>query len=207
MGILGKVSAALVGAAAVMSVSVGVTEAAPAAPDPYSTKVNTTTVVTTPTPIRTHTRVEMTVEVTANHPTQPTGRVTLTLHAAPGGGGQSRAAAAGPDGWTRTIDYDGGSEQLLGPAFPQKGTWLVTAVFTPDDTATFRGSRDGWTFEVVSRGGGNGGDGDGDDNGGLLPDTGGPALLWLLLGVGLVGGGAGAVVVARRRREPAPAAA
>ena len=79
--------------------------------------------------------------------------------------------------------------------------WLVTAVFHPTDK-TFRGSRDGWTFEVVD-GGGDNPDADDNDNDGLLPDTGGPALLWLLLGVGLVGGGAGAVVVARRRRETA----
>jgi hypothetical protein len=138
--------------------------------------------------------------VTANSPLEPTGKVTITLHSAPGGGGQARAAAAGPSGWTRTIDYDGGTEHLVGPAFASEGTWLVTAVFAPDDHQ-FRGSRGGWTFDVVSGLGGDNDSGDDDDNGGLLPDTGGPGLLWLLLGLALVGGGATTLLVVARRRR------
>ena len=202
MGILGRVASALVTSAVLMSASVGAVEAASTAPDPYSTKINTKTVVTTPTPIRTNTAVEISVKVTANSPDTPKGEITLQLSPAPGGAGQSRAAAAGPADWSRTIQYDGGTDHVTGPAFPKTGDWLVTAVFTPDGN-TFRGSRDGWIFEVID-----GPDNPGDDNdeGGLLPDTGGPALLWLLLGVGLVGSGAAAVVVARRRRTSAPAA-
>jgi LPXTG-motif cell wall-anchored protein len=205
MHILGRVTAALVTTVAVMSASVGAGQAAPSASDPYSTKITTKTVVRTPTPIHTDTHVDISVKVTANSPTTPTGEIKLTLHSSTGGGGQARSAAAGPDGWTRTISYNGGTDHVRGPAFPKVGDWLVTAVFTPADD-TFRGSRDGWVFEVIS---GNGGDDNGDDNnddGGLLPDTGGPALLWLLLGVGLVGAGGAAVVVARRRRESGPSA-
>ncbi len=204
MRTLGRVAAALATSVVLSSAAVGAGEAATTASDPYSTRINTETTVRTPTPIRTGTRIAMSVTVTANSPQTPTGTVTLTLHSSPGGAGQSLTAAADLDGWSRTVDYDGGTERLMGPAFPKTGDWLVTAVFHPADN-TFRGSRDGWTFEVIAGGGDNPG-GDDDDNDGLLPDTGGPALLWLLLGVGLVGGGAGAVVLARRRRAtPHPA--
>lgn len=200
MGILGRVTAALVTAVALSSASVGAADAAPTATDPYSATITTRTVVTTPSPIRVDTRVDIKVRVTANSPNRPTGQVTLRLSPAPNGAGQARSVAAGPADWSRTIDYDGGVERVTGPAFPKTGDWLVTAVFTPDD-AEFRGSRDGWAFEVIA---GDDGDDDGDDgdddNGGLLPDTGGPALLWLLLGLALVGGGIAAVVITRRRR-------
>jgi LPXTG-motif cell wall-anchored protein len=33
----------------------------------------------------------------------------------------------------------------------------------------------------------------------VLPDTGGPNVVWLLLGLALVGGGGGLVIAARRR--------
>ncbi len=210
MGILGRVASALATSVVLMSASVGAVGALgpagpdAAAPDPYSTKINTRTVVTTPTPIRTGTAVDISVKVTANSPETPTGEITLRLSPAPGGSGQSRVAAAGPADWTRTIQYDGGTDHVTGPSFPETGFWLVTAVFTPDGN-TFRGSRDGWVLEVAD-GGANPGADDGDDNG-LLPDTGGPALLWLLLGVALVGGGAAAVIVARRRRTSVPTTA
>jgi hypothetical protein len=206
MGIFGRFSAALATTAVLMAVlmsaSVG---ASTASADPYSARINTKTVVTTPSPIRVDTRVDISVKVTANSPQTPTGTVTLNLSSAPDGAGQTRAAAAGPADWSRTIQYGGGTEHVTGPAFPKTGDWLVTAVFHPDGN-TFRGSRDGWIFEVIDGSGGNPDD-DGDDDNGLLPDTGGPALLWLLLGVGLVGGGGAAIVLARRRRTSTPVAA
>jgi len=205
MGILGRVTAALVTAVALSSASVGAVDAAPSATDPYSATITTRTIVRTPSPIRINAKVDISIRVTANSPTQPTGEVTIKLSPAPNGAGQARSAAAGPPDWTRTIDYDGGVERVVGPAFAKTGDWLVTAVFTPDD-AEFRGSRDAVTFEVIA--GDNDGDDDGDDDdGGLLPDTGGPALLWLLLGLALVGGGVAAVVITRRRRTSAPTTA
>lgn len=204
MTMLSRLSAALVAVIAASTVSVGAF-AASAAPDPYSGKVTTHTTVTTPDPIHTHVHVDISVKVTANSPTQPKGSVTLALSPAPHGGGQARFAPAGPGSWHRTIDYNGGTVKVTGPAFAKVGEWLVTAHFTPDGNH-FRGSRDGWRFSVIAGQDHDNGDNDDDDNGGLLPDTGGPALLWLLLGVCLVGGGAGAVVVARRRaEEPASA--
>ncbi len=208
MGMLGRIAIALASALLLTSASVGAVGAVGAVgvvgADPYSTKVTTKTVVTTPSPIRTDTRVDISVKVTTNSPQTPKGSIRLTLSAAPDGAGQGRSAA-GPAGWTRTIRYDGGTDQVRGPAFPRTGHWLVRAVFTPDGN-TFRGSRDGWVFEVIAGSDNDPGGDDDDGGGGLLPDAGGPALLWLLLGIGLVGGGAAAVVVARRRRTGSIAA-
>lgn len=204
MRILSLLSAGLVAAAAVSTVSVGAASAVSSAPDPYSVKVTTHTTVTTPDPIHTDVRVDIQVKVTANSPTQPTGTVALSLSAAPHGGGQARSVAAGPGGWHRTIDYNGGTVHVTGPSFPKVGDWLVTARFTPGDDQ-FRGSHDGANFSVIAGQGHDNGHND-HDNGGLLPDTGGPALLWLLLGGCLLGGGATAVVMARRRAgEPVSA--
>ena len=143
------------------------------------------------------------MRVSANSPETPTGSVTFTLRAATGGAGQ--AGTAGPAGWTRTIDYDGGTARVVGPAFEEAGDWVVTAEFAPGD-AQFRGSRDQQAFEVIEGSDHDDNDDNDDDNSGLLPDTGGPALLWVLLGLGLVGGGGVAVVVARRRRQAVPVA-
>jgi hypothetical protein len=71
-----------------------------------------------------------------------------------------------------------------------------TAVSTTSDPYSTK-INTGWLFEVIAGGGDH--PGDDTDDGGLLPDTGGPALLWLLLGVGLVGGGIATVLYARRR--------
>lgn len=210
--------AALVSTA--LAASVGVADAAQ---DPYSADVTTRTTVRTPDPVQTHTRVTITVRVTANSPSEPTGTVTLELSPSPAGAGQERSAAASPRNWSRTVDYDGGTQEVTGPKFPKPGEWLLTAEFTADDPR-FRGSRDEWRFSVVDRPKHNdqasAGDsdqsdqsddsdgtdvrGDGDDASGLLPDAGGPALLWLLLGLALVVSGIGAVLVARRR-STAPA--
>lgn len=202
MGILGRTAAALA-ATLITSVSLGATAATASDPDPYSAKIATETKVSTPSPIRTKTKVAITIDVTANSPTSPTGTVEVTLHSAPGGAGQARSAAADLDGWTRTIRYDGSTARLTGPAFSETGDWLVTAEFTPGDSQ-FRGSRGATTFEVITSDGGDGSD-DGDDNGGLLPDAGGPGLVWLVLGLGLVGIGIAGVLAVRRRRAPTAA--
>lgn len=209
MGIFRRAAVALATASALTSASVAAGSAAGAAADPYSPTINTVLEVRTPDPIRTDVTLDISVQVTANSPDQPTGTIRLDLKPAPGGAGQSRAAAAAPGDWSRTVDYNGGKQTVRGPQFPKAGEWVLSGVFTPDDPSQFRSDGDTWRFTVIA-GNGNNGNNDGDDDGfagGLLPDTGGPALLWLLLGLGLLGGGATAVVVARQRREPGPAPA
>jgi LPXTG-motif cell wall-anchored protein len=115
---------------------------------------------------------------------------------------------------TWTLTYDGQTRNRSGNP--------VTATFDTDEvdeptqtTVTATVTQDGGsitcngTIVLLPRDGddGDGDDGDGDgngggggDNGGLLPNTGGERLLWLIVGTILVVTGGG-VVVASRRRE------
>lgn len=167
------------------------------APDPYSSKITTEVIVRTPAVVDTGVRIRISVRVKANSPLTPTGKVRLTLSPAPGGAGQTLVRAGGAR-WDRTFHYNGGTAHLTGPAFPKRGDWVLTAVFTADDPQ-FRDSRDTWSFSVVPASDHHHGNNQDNGAGGLLPDTGGPAMLWLLLGIGLVGGGSATVVYSRRR--------
>jgi LPXTG-motif cell wall-anchored protein len=104
---------------------------------------------------------------------------------------------------TATCEYNSGPQTLGGGSASSLGTSLHTA-----DPASASGSGE-QTLLPRHHGDDNGdgdndGDGDGDgnggDNGGLLPNTGGERLAWLIIGgmLVLVGGG---VVVASRRRD------
>lgn len=196
-------SVALAGAVLGAVAAVGMPATVAAEPDPYSPGVISRLIVSTPSPIEVQSRITISVKVASNSPVTPTGTVRLTLTALRGGAGQSMAAAAGPDGWSRTVAYTGGTERVVGPELPTTGAWLLTGVFRPSSD-DFRGDRDAWVFRVVNSTDEDEGP-DEEGPGGLLPDTGGPALFWLLLGVGLVGGGAATVVYARRRTMPATA--
>ncbi|MEZ0579242.1 hypothetical protein [Nocardioides sp. MH1] len=139
-------------------------------------------------------KVHIKLSVDANSPTPPTGSVTLVLLAGPAGG---VARVDLSEIWSRTVHYSGGTKTVIGPALQAAQHYKVAMKFHPSDD-TFRKCSAAALFavEAVNDHQHNGGGGPG----GLLPDTGGPALLWLLLGVGLVGGGTGSVVYARRRR-------
>lgn len=180
---------AMLGAAAL--VGGGATAAAhAAAPDPYSPAVQTSCRVQVPRAVEPGERVVVKVTVKANSPSRPTGTIRLDIDSSGG-----RAV------WSRAVDYNGGTKQVLGPALA-KGGYEVSARFQSGDD-TFAKCRGSVAFDVAALGGGGGGDDDDDGIGGLLPDTGGPALLWLLLGLGLVGGGTATVVYSRRRSAPA----
>lgn len=98
--------------------------------------------------------------------------------------------------FSATVHFTDQPVRIDGPSLP-KGTYTATAALTPD-SSRYLPSQGSTAFKV-----GLGGTTPGQDNGGTgLPDTGGPNLVWLLLGSGLVVGGAGGVLYARRR-EPA----
>ena len=99
-----------------------------------------------------------------------------------------------------------GTKTVVARSLPKGNDYRATARFRPSDN-TFKRCHDSTPFAVAAVNNHNhnpNGDNSGGP-GGLLPDTGGPALLWLLLGLGLVGGGTGAVVYSRRKQAPAPA--
>ncbi len=184
-------SVVLVGALLGAVSLVGVAAEARSAPDPYSGTIDTSCSISVPAVIEPGKRVTVRVGVSANNPTQPTGRLDLTISTSPGG----------DTVWTKTVPYNGGTKKIVGPKLP-KADYMASARFRPSDT-TFARCRDSEQFAVDSINDNNPPDDPGP--GGLLPDTGGPALLWLLVGVGLVGGGTASIAYSRRRNAPATA--
>ena len=174
---------------------IGLPASAQAAPDPYSGGVQTSCRVSVPPTLEPGQKVVVTVSVEANSATPPRGDIDLSINTAPGG----------DNVFQKTVPYNGGDKRIVGPKL-QGGDYEVVARFRPgnDDFLRCRGHL---AFEVQATGDERDPDDAGDDNGpgGLLPDTGGPALLWLLLGTTLVGGGAATVVYARRRTDAAAA--
>ncbi|MDZ5621662.1 LPXTG cell wall anchor domain-containing protein [Nocardioides sp. HM23] len=179
--ILGAVS--LVGAPA---------HAGAAAPDPYSGSIETDCSISVPAVVEPGKRVVIRVSVDANSQTTPTGDIAVTITERPSGDAV----------WDRTVNYNGGTKRIVGPVLDKDRSYAATARFFPSDN-TFARCRASEAFAVDTLDDNN----PPDDNGpgGLLPDTGGPAMLWLLVGVGLLGGGAATVVYARRRTSPATA--
>jgi hypothetical protein len=186
----GVIAGAIIGAVSFL----GVPAQASAAPDPYSPSVETDCRISVPAVIEPGKHVVIRIRIAANSPTPPTGEVELSILTVPGG----------KVVWTKTVVYNGGTQKVIGPVLPEGDDYRVVSRFAPD--AGFAKCRSVLPFLVDDVRAGNPPD-DNDDAapGGLLPDTGGPALLWLLLGLGLVGGGTATVVYARRRSAPVPA--
>ena len=109
----------------------------------------------------------------------PTGQVTVSI-------------PRKPDAWSVSARYEGKPLRLVGPRLP-KGKHVATVVFRPDDQR-FSGCRDQAPFGVGGVGGGGGGQG-----GETLPNTGGPHVMWLVAGMGLLATGGGLVERGRRR--------
>lgn len=177
---------------AVSLVGVPTQAAHAAAPDPYSGSIETDCGVSVPAVVKPGKPVIIKISVDANSPTPPTGQVTVAIKVKP----------SGNTVWDKTVNYNGGTKTVVGPVLDNSRNYSVSSRFKPSD-ATFAKCHAAVAFAV-----GTANDNDDDDDngpGGLLPDTGGPALLWLLLGVGLVGGGTATVVYARRRSAPATA--
>jgi len=171
---------------------VGVPAQAGGAPDPYSGSVETECSISVPAVVEPGSRVVMKVSVDANSPTAPTGKIAVSISEKP----------SGDVVWDKTVNYNGGTKRIVGPVLARDHEYVALARFFPDDK-TFARCRASEAFAVDTIDDDNPPDDDGP--GGLLPDTGGPAMLWLLLGVGLVGGGTATVVYARRRNAPATA--
>lgn len=159
------------------------------APDPYSGNIDTSCSINVPEVVESGKHVVIKVSVTANSPKTPKGMVDLSI------------SEAGSTVWTKSVSYNGGTKTVVGPVVP-KADYVAKMRFRPSGN-TFDPCRDVDAFEVGAINDNTPPDDAGP--GGLLPDTGGPALLWLLVGVGLVGGGAATVAYSRRRNAPAPA--
>ena len=178
---------------ALLSVAVFVLPAAGADAAPYNPRIPTTTHITAVT----HgpgNNVTLLIRVTANGGGTPKGSLDLGVSPASATPRAARAASGTP--WHKTVAYNGGRISVTGPVVG-RGSYVATAAFDAS-RHKFLNSSDVTRFRL---GNGSPNDNDNDnDNNGILPGTGGPNLLWLLLGGGLLVAGSGAVVVARRQR-------
>lgn len=180
-----KKSVALTALAAALVVA----PAATAEADPYSPAIPTVTLIEATVsgpgePVILH------VSASANTPAPPEGDIAVELTTSPGA---ARSAVAAPL-FTTTVHFVDDAVRIVGPRLPQ-GTYLASAEFTPDNANRFLPSDDTTGVRIGVRGGPGGGDGDD------LPNTGGPSVMWLILGTGLVAAGSGGVGYGRRRQR------
>ncbi|QYJ04383.1 LPXTG cell wall anchor domain-containing protein [Nocardioides panacisoli] len=159
-----------------------------AAADGYGPQVPTAVAIEVDDEIRVGDDVVITYSVRANSDEGPI-EGTLAINGAPGSSDAAdRTFAQTRDYADTPITVNLGSQPI--------GDYTTSASFTPDAGSVYLPSTGTATYRVV--GGRTGGPGD-DGAGGILPNTGGPAVWWLLLGSLLVAGGAGVVHAGRRR--------
>jgi LPXTG-motif cell wall-anchored protein len=209
-----KKLAALVSAATLSLSGVALASASAQAPDPYQAQLRTRTLVNLPVEVKPGTHVPTSVVVHPNGavqsraagraagaqakagPGQPKGHIELTY----------RKIGGGIVG-TMTKAYHGHVIRFPGPALPTKGRYTVHAQYVPGAASVYRGSADNDDSLVRVGSGPNHHNNPpppphgGPPPGGVLPDTGGPDMGWLLLGLGLVFSGGGLVVASRARRQ------
>jgi LPXTG-motif cell wall-anchored protein len=184
-------------ALATLAAAFAVAPSAPAlADDGYTVKIPTVTHIQVIT-AEPGEPIVLEVSASANAPTPPAGNIAVTVSAGGHAARGAQAAAAKPV-FSTTVHFVDKPIRVTGPRLP-KGGYLAHAALSPDDTARFLPSSDTTTFRIGAAGGGGG------DKGGALPNTGGPDLIWLVLGAGLVAAGAGGVGYGRRRSVPAAA--
>ncbi len=169
--------------------------------DPYTAGVRTSCNISVPAVVRVGLapRIRITVRPNAAQASgaraeKPTGTVAL------------RITKAGTSIFSRTVDYNGAPVTVVGPVINQPGHYVVHARFRTADGTTFKSCQNTTAFDVRQDDAPDAGpspDPGVNNPDGLLPDTGGPNLLWLILGLVLVGSGGGLLYVAKRR-PPGP---
>lgn len=172
--------------AALALVPVGLVAGPAQADDTYVPSVPTSCTIDAPSVVKVGQRVRLTLEVSSNTGGSIDGSVDLTI---------STARQAKGVVWTKTVRYEGSPVRVLGPKLP-RGSYRVNMAFTPDD-GELVGCRTSAAFRVGASGD-TGDEVDSSSDG--LPNTGGPHLYLLVLGLSLVGGGGALVSEARRRR-------
>jgi hypothetical protein len=166
--------------------------------DPYTAGIRTSCNVAVPAVVKRGTAPRISVNVRPNGPAQgarPEGSVQVTI------------SNAGRRIFTRNVGYHGSAVQVTGPALTQTGRYQVRAQFRTADGSVFKSCNGSAAFDIRSGQapdtGGPGTDPGSVPPGGILPDTGGPHLLWLLLALALLGSGS-TMVYAAKRRQRAP---
>ena len=173
--------------------------AAHVADDDYAAGVRTSCHVAVPAVVNAGSAPRIRVDVRPNapapaagtHAARPTGSVTVSIR------------RSGVGVFSETVDYNGSPVTIQGPALSEPGRFQVRGSFRAGDGSVYKSCQGDASFQLASH---NDGPDDGpvpnpgvQHPGGLLPDTGGPNVVWLLLGLTLVGGGVGLVIAAKRR--------
>ncbi|MBM0128098.1 LPXTG cell wall anchor domain-containing protein [Pimelobacter simplex] len=182
-------------ALATLAVAFTVAPSAPSsAEDGYTVKIPTVTDIQVIT-AEPGEPIVLQVSASANYPTPPAGNIAVTVSSG-GSAAQGAQAVVAKPVFTTTVHFTDKPVRVKGPRLP-KGGYLAHAALSPDNAALFLPSSDTARFRIGAA------DGGGDDKGGALPNTGGPDLLWLVLGGGLVAAGVGSVSYGRRRATAA----
>ena len=163
--------------------------------DPYTAGIRTSCTVTVPAVVKRGTAPTIRVNVRPNGPAKgarPEGKIQVSI------------SKAGSRIFTKTVDYHGTAVRVQGPTLNQLGRYRVTTHFKTADGSVFKSCSGSAAFDIrAGQAPDNTGPGPNGANttpGGLLPNTGGPDIRWLLLGLTLLGTGLGLVVAARQRR-------
>lgn len=138
-------------------------------------------------------RVVIDVSVTANGAEQPTGTVDVSISK---GNATARGARAAAPVWTATERYEGAPLRIVGPRLGA-GDYLAGLAFSPEGNL-YASCNDTTRFRVAAGEVGGRDSGGGPGGSGFLPNTGGPHLILLLLGLGMVAVGGGTVVRSRQ---------
>jgi len=208
-----KLAAALALVLTSFMVALGLAAPANAADDDYTAGMRTSCHLSMPATIDVGDSPRIRVTVRSNGPVpaastrgaaraaraeQPHGTVTVNI------------TRNGSSIFTRTAAYEGSPVTIVGPVINQVGRYVVNAKFRAEDGSVFRNCQDSTAFELRKGDGPDGPDGPGgpgpdggtDNPDGLLPDTGGPNVRWLLLGMAMMIAGLGLVVASRERPTP-----
>lgn len=177
-------------ALATLAVVFAVAPSAPSsAEDGYTVKIPTVTHIQVIT-AEPGEPIVLEVSASANYPTPPAGNIAVTVSSGGTAARGAQAVVAKPV-FSTTVHFTDKPVRVKGPRLP-KGGYLAHAALSPDNAALFLPSSDTARFRIGAADGGG-------DKGGALPNTGGPDLLWLVLGGGLVAAGVGGVGYGRRR--------
>jgi LPXTG-motif cell wall-anchored protein len=177
------------------------------AADDYTAGVRTSCHIDVPAIVRVNHSPRVTITVRPNAPAGAASTRAVRRAAQPTGTVELSIIKGGTSIFSRTVDYNGRPVTIQGPVIRQPGHYVVRARFRTADGTEFKSCHNNDAFDVRAGQGPND-DGPGPNPGnqnpdGLLPDTGGPDLFWLLLGLALVGSGGG-LVLAAKRRTPSP---
>ncbi|GAB2759470.1 hypothetical protein GCM10027020_09850 [Nocardioides salsibiostraticola] len=169
--------------------------ATPAHADPYPAQVRTTCSIEAPNEVVRGNGIEALIDIVSDGDFEVTGKVILAFKTLDG-----RLITK------KTTDYNGQKVKVSTGNFQSMGNYKRTLTFNPSGkavrscstTTDFRVA--GALLTATPPGDGNAAPNGGLDQNGILPDTGGPALLWLLLGLALLATGGGVIAYSRRNQ-------